>query len=516
MPNPPSQPGVYVHELPTNPPGIEGVATSTAAFIGGACRGPLDQPELITSYREFERTFGGVGRRGPLAQALWLFFMNGGRRAQVVRVARRSGEDAARAATIELGGGTRLEAASVGAWGNRLAVSVTHVEGDDPSGFDLRVAVEPADAAGATGLVEQFEGVSLDPASRRFVVGVLEQYSQLVRVATLGSERPPATTGMPCRAPPGSGSDGAAIGAAEVSDEANRAAKTGLYALREMHEFSLLCIPPFTADTLGNGLATWAAASQLCQERRAILLVDAPADWTVADAERGIGAYAALARENAAMYFPWLQVPDIQQPGRFTSVAPGGAVAGVIALSDMTSAVWSAPAGAGARVNGASGLVLAGGGARVDESDIRRLNPLGLNCLRLRPDGAAVVWGARTLAGADTLGSEWKYLPVRRLALYIEASLARGTAWAVFEPNGEPLWARLRHSVGDFMQELFRQGALQGASPKEAYFVRCDASTTTQADIETGVVNLVVGFAPVKPAEFVVLRVQQAAAVPGA
>jgi uncharacterized protein len=140
-----------------------------------------------------------------------------------------------------------------------------------------------------------------------------------------------------------------------------------------------------------------------------------------------------------------------------------------------------------------------------------QLNPLGLNCLRSFPVAGNLVWGARTLVGADLLASEWKYLPVRRTALFLEESLYRGTQWVVFEPNDEPLWAQIRLNIGAFMQNLFRQGAFQGRSPREAYIVKCDRETTTQNDINLGIVNILVGFAPLKPAEFVVIRIQQMA-----
>jgi len=139
------------------------------------------------------------------------------------------------------------------------------------------------------------------------------------------------------------------------------------------------------------------------------------------------------------------------------------------------------------------------------------LNLLGVNCLRTFPVFGNVVWGARTLAGADHLASEWKYIPVRRLALFIEESLFRGTKWVVFEPNDEPLWAQIRLNVGTFMHNLFRQGAFQGTTPREAYFVKCDKETTIQNDIDRGIVNILVGFAPLKPAEFVIIKISQIA-----
>jgi phage tail sheath protein FI len=140
-----------------------------------------------------------------------------------------------------------------------------------------------------------------------------------------------------------------------------------------------------------------------------------------------------------------------------------------------------------------------------------RLNPLGVNCLRTFPVVGPVAWGARTLAGADRLGDQWKYLPVRRLALFLEESLYRGTQWAVFEPNDEPLWGSIRLNVGAFMNTLFRQGAFQGATAREAYLVKCDRENNPQADIDRGILNIVVGFAPLKPAEFVIIHIEQLA-----
>jgi phage tail sheath protein FI len=168
--------------------------------------------------------------------------------------------------------------------------------------------------------------------------------------------------------------------------------------------------------------------------------------------------------------------------------------------------VWKAPAGSEASVSGASGLVIT-----MSDPENGQLNPRAINCLRTLPVYGTVVWGARTLHGDNDRGSEWKYVPVRRTALFIEESLYRGTQWVVFEPNDEPLWAQIRLNVGAFMQNLFRQGAFQGRTPREAYFVKCDRETTTQNDINLGIVNIHVGFAPLKPAEFVVLRIQQIA-----
>jgi phage tail sheath protein FI len=175
-----------------------------------------------------------------------------------------------------------------------------------------------------------------------------------------------------------------------------------------------------------------------------------------------------------------------------------------MARTDAARGVWKAPAGIDASLAGVSDLTI-----NLTNDDNGELNPLGINCFRNFPVIGRVVWGARTLRGADLLADEYKYVPVRRLALFLEESLYRGTQWVVFEPNDEPLWAQVRLNIGAFMQGLFRQGAFQGTTPQDAYFVKCDSETTTPNDQNLGRVNILVGFAPLRPAEFVILQIQQ-------
>jgi phage tail sheath protein FI len=213
----------------------------------------------------------------------------------------------------------------------------------------------------------------------------------------------------------------------------------------------------------------------------------------------------SLRSDHAAIYFPRLQMPDALQDNRLRNVGASGTMAGVYARTDSTRGVWKAPAGTDASLRNATLAV------RIDDLENGGLNPLGVNVLRNFPVFGNIAWGARTLDGADQQASEWKYIPVRRTALYIEESLYEGLKWVVFEPNDEPLWAQIRMNVGAFMNTLFRQGAFQGNTPAKAYFVKCDGETTTQNDIDRGVVNILVGFAPLKPAEFVVIQIQQLA-----
>ncbi len=297
---------------------------------------------------------------------------------------------------------------------------------------------------------------------------------------------------------------------------------TGIYALQKVDLFNLLSIPdatralPSNPTSLDTGLnlqaiqAIYSAAITLCNQRRAFLLVDPPPTATTVTAavdwkSTGLGGIGSTDGSGAA-YWPRLRAADPLNKNNLRSFAPSGAVAGIIAATDGSRGVWKAPAGTSAALNGVQGLTY-----QLTDPENGLLNPLGLNSLRTFPVYGNVVWGARTLAGADALASQWKYVPVRRMALYLEESLYRGLQWAVFEPNDEPLWAAIRLNINSFMQTLFLKHAFQGKTPAEAYFVKCDSETTTQTDIDNGIVNVLVGFAPLQPAEFVVIQIEQLA-----
>ena len=292
--------------------------------------------------------------------------------------------------------------------------------------------------------------------------------------------------------------------------------KRGIHALDNVDIFNMLCILPIK----DNESISWNAYSQALgyleqKNRRAVLIVDPPIHWTTKsdpqDLTKGIDGEGQVVRhKNAAIYYPRIKAPDPLKENRLRDFVPCGAVAGVMARTDGERGVWKAAAGVDAKINGVSDLTL-----KLSDEENGELNPIGVNCLRVMPPYGILVWGARTLRGADQLVDQWKYLPVRRLALYIEESLYRGTQWVVFEPNDEPLWAQIRLNVGAFMHDLFRKGAFQGSNPKDAYMVKCDHDTTTQTDIDRGIVNILVGFQPLKPAEFVILQIQQLAGQQG-
>ncbi len=510
-----SYPGVYIQEVPSGVRSITGVATSITAFIGRARRGEVNRPIRIQSFAEYTRLFGGLWQESTMSYAVGQFFRHGGSDALIVRVFGGDAENST--ATITLATATSelvLEARSPGTWGAALRATVDHTTATptDPLLFNLTIEELDRPLGDTVIAAETHRNVSVDPLSRRFVDTVLNTSSALVRVrqAAPEDESPGDATEAAAGDPT---DDGGAIDDAAITGDADQ--RTGIFALDAAELFNLLVIPPLSRETdIDN--ATWAAAAEYCQARRAVVLIDPPAAWTaspdtaITDASDGADALRAAIGPsraiNAALYYPRLRLPDPLSENRPGDFAPSGAVAGIIARTDTQRGVWKAPAGLEASFSGAQGFTYT-----MTDGQNGRLNPRGVNCLRTFPATGNVVWGARTLAGADQLASEWKYLPVRRLALYIEESLFRGTQWVVFEPNDEPLWAQIRLNIGAFMQNLFRQGAFQGATPRAAYFVKCDRETTTQNDIDLGIVNILVGFAPLKPAEFVVINIQQIA-----
>jgi uncharacterized protein len=442
--------------------------------------------------------------------------------AAVVDAVTAAGEAAAPVTKARLAADTlNLEAAYEGAWGNYLRARVDHdVKGDDAENlFNLSIR------DGLTGQVEQFRNVSVVEGHARQVDKVLENESRLMLVSgalpaarpaahhpdppagkTLWDDNAPETNSKVADA--GKASNGIRLVTDDFTGPGKAAAKQGLYALEQANLFNLLCIPPYqeNGDVDYEGLIP--AAATYCQERRAMLLVDAPAGWTDKDkAKEGMNKGEVGTTSNyAAIFFPRLRQANPLRDNQVEDFVPCGAVAGIFSRTDTQRGVWKAPAGLEATLVGVPQLSVS-----LNNAENGELNPLGVNCLRILPPAGRVVWGARTLEGDDRFASEWKYIPVRRLALFIEESLYRGTQWVVFEPNDEPLWAQIRLNIGAFMHNLFRKGAFQGSSPSDAYLVKCDSETTTQNDINLGIVNILVGFAPLKPAEFVILKIQQLA-----
>ncbi|MEM0921568.1 MAG: phage tail sheath C-terminal domain-containing protein [Pseudomonadota bacterium] len=305
----------------------------------------------------------------------------------------------------------------------------------------------------------------------------------------------------------GGGADGGLPQAGELIGSNALEPPTGMFALDNVDLFNILMIPRAAALTAANRDAVYSQAISYAEDRRAMVIIDLPEgittlqDMTDLMTELETAGYRST---NSAIYYPRVVIPDPTNDFRLRAVGASGTMGGVWARTDSTRGVWKTPAGIDTTLEGVSQLE-----AVLNDGQNGVLNPLAINALRTFPVIGTVAWGGRTGDGTDVQGSEWQYISVRRTALMLQESLFRGTQWVVFEPNDEPLWANIRLNVGAFMNGLFQQGAFQGATPREAYYVKCDSETTTQNDIDAGIVNIEVGFAPLKPAEFVVIRFRQ-------
>jgi Bacteriophage tail sheath protein len=552
-------PGVYVQEVSSGVHSIEGVSTSTAAFVGVADRGPIPgtilpggqpaQPLLVNGFTEYERNFGGFRNDSFLTYAARAFFDNGGQRLYVVRVTDHA-NPARRAAA---GGITSppstpfpiaISAANEGAWGNNIWVTIENASDFVPSSppvapatFKLTVMYAATTDPGVAkrSVVEVYDGVTFaDPSPSaalpsNYVGTLVNRRSEYISI-TARVVAQPSLTATPVQL--GGGFDGAVPSNTSdytgVPSADGIRAGTGLHALDNVTDVNIIAIPGIgDSATINFGVAYCKISRPLqdCFFVADVGTLDPPGARldsgspnvpTVAGAKAfaitGSSGGPVLDRsagDYGALYFPWVYAADPIGTGRNPRILlpPSGFIAGIYARTDASRGVFKAPAGTEAGLAGALGPATMVGDIEQDS-----LNPNAVNVIRTVPGSGLVVWGARTFAS----NAEWRYVPVRRMAIFLRVSIYYGIQWAVFEPNDEPLWSSLRLNIRSFMLTQFRAGAFQGAKPDEAFFVKCDTSTTTQQDIDNGVVNILVGFAPLKPAEFIVLKLSQKVNQPAA
>jgi uncharacterized protein len=613
-------PGVYIEEVPSGVRPIEGVSTSTTAFLGKAGKGYLDRAFMVTSFTEFRTNYGSFLGDSYLAHAALQFFNNGGKRLYIVRVARD-------AATADVSIADRkaspaktltVAASSPGAWGNTLEAVVADGTLNAANEFKLSIRLNNA-------VVETFDNLSVNPDALNFAENIVNAGSRLVRVAVdqandsaaAGTSASGATAAISLPADKrnlvvdlnGDGPQAIALASPVTSGaEIAAAIQAAVRALTPVHgstpaaaytaftaTFSggaylltsgaagkrssvvvtnsaagnaatLLKLgvtnggtetggaavlrPAVGAFLLGDGTVAGAttavtlgsdgttpqpndyiqalslldpardvnlvavpgigsrsvveAGSNYCRQRMDCFFVAdmTASDDTKEDAQNYVNALTVKS-SYAAVYFPWLKMVD---PTGVSSdpilVPPSGFVTGMFARIDSKRGIWKAPAGTEANLGGSVGLTTI-----ISDAEQDTLNPLGVNVIRFFPSSGTVIWGARTLATQSD--PEYRYVPIRRLAIFLEQSIYNGIQWSVFEPNDDDLWASLRLNIGAFMTTMFRAGAFQGDTPSKAFFVKCDAETNPPDQVNAGVVTVLVGFAPLRPAEFVVLRLSQ-------
>lgn len=526
-------PGVYVQEESSGAKPIEGASTSTACFVGRTTRGQPNRPTFVTTWAQFERAFGGLRKEYPMPLAVNQFFQNGGRRTYILRVLPRSAVKASTQVTIDgYNGPVDVQAIGGGKWGGDIRIKVrvnqfSHLTGKDedtrPYLYDWLVLVKNQD--GTYDEVESHEGVGGLESGDRFYATIINRDSAYIRIASdkdgkfsevsRGTEKTPKTGDVLI---PWKGDDKQNPPVPEPKphdlqngDDGNAAGPTpgdygsSLLELNRIDDASILLIPG-EVSAVGEGIA-------YVEGRRLgdmFYVVDPPdpketePSKQIEDVQTFVKEKITVKSSYAALYFPWVEVPDPYSTvmGATRKAPPSGMIAGLYARTDNTRGVWKAPAGTEAVLLGTVGLA-----AKVSDSEQDMLNPVGINCIRQFPASGIVVWGSRTLATSSN--PEYRYVPIRRMTNFLKASLFRGTQWVVFEPNDEPLWSAIRFNLNAFMMTQFRSGAFQGGKPSEAFIVKCDADNNIQATIDAGQIHILVAFAPLKPAEFVIIHIQQ-------
>ena len=548
----PTYPGVYVQEVPSAVHTITGVATSNAAFVDFFPAGPAGTAVKITSWAQFERIFGGLDQRSEASYAIMQFLTYGGSTAFVVRAV-----SGAQSATVDLpaqqygygyaagyagagwsgAGGAHVltvTASSPGAWGGQLRVGVDYnVKGGDPDLFNLVVQqVQVVNNRTQVLQSEIYRNLTLDSSNlASYAPQVVNQASILVTISdqTLGGVPDQTGPDVINNPPDGSfvaltgGNDGTSPQDGWTADLllGDQLKQTGIYALEAIAPdvFNIMCSPATALLDADNLAAVIAPVQAYCASKRAMYILDLPAAFDETPSYDGqLSAITNFTNDVVAdnrdsgtvLYFPRLTIADPLNQNRSRGVGASGTLAGIWAKTDATgaggNAVWLAPAGTQAALPG--NVTLA---CNLTDADHGTFNQLGVNVLRSFPLYGNLSWGARTLMGADVEASEWKYVPVRRTAYYIEESLVEGLKWVVFQPNDEDLWRKIRLNVTAFLQTMYLNQAFPGQTPAQCYFVKCDADTNPQAQIDLGIVTVIVGFAPLLPAEFVILQIEQMA-----
>jgi phage tail sheath protein FI len=491
-------PGVYVEEVEAGSRPIEGVGTAVAAFVGLASQGPVNTPTLVTNWSQFAQTFGEFMPGSYLAHAVYAYFLNGGGTAYVVRIGADGESPTAKAelpsAKDKATAAFRIAALESGAAGDGITVDVSPATDASDDTFKLTVRRNGKDE-------EVFDNLSVKKG-KTYAPTVVKTQSKLIKleeIGTAGALVPAAgSTAL---------SGGTKTTAVRVTPDdyvGSAADRTGFAGLEAVDTVTMLAVPDLMSvyqqgiiDLEGVQAVQLAmiAHCELMGDRVAIL--DAPPGYNAQQIREWRVDKVAYDSKYASLYWPWVKVYD-PIAGRPTFIPPSGSIAGIWARSDEARGVHKAPANE--VVRGALSLEL-----QLTKGEHDQLNPQGINCIRAFPGRGIRVWGARTLSSDPS----WRYLNVRRLFNYVEESILEGTQWVVFEPNDMALWERVKRTINAFLLGVWRDGALFGATPQEAFYVKCDAETNPPDVVDRGQLVVEVGIAPVKPAEFVIFRIAQ-------
>lgn len=516
-------PGVYIEEFEMGARPIEGVSTSTVGFLGITERGPTTLIYPVTSLTQYMRIYGGYLQNSYLTYAVDGFFSNGGKRCYIGRIA----PNAATTAETTLGV-INFKAVGPGDWGNRVGIRIenasideTNERQDGDKCFKLTIAYwksgklpnlevsEPEGEEQTKALnklirsadhFESFDNLAENPSSVDYFIKKLgdpqKNLSNLIVLS--GKGRPPNTEGNYFNVLEDGDNTTDPLLASDYRGDPNALPRerTGLTAFNEIDEISIISAPDIQLlDEVNRRTAMGHILTQCETLKDRFAILDTPKDFkNISDLK--IDALVTPSKYGA-IYYPWIKIYDPVTSGQ-KLIPPGGHIAGIYARSDTERGVHKAPANE--YVKGAIDLEF-----KITKGEQDILNPRGINVIRDFPGRGILVWGARTAI----LDTSWKYINVRRLFIYIEESIEEGTQWVVFEPNNEKLWARVRATITQFLTGVWRDGALMGTKPEEAFFVKCDRGTMTQDDIDNGKLICIIGIAPVKPAEFVIFRITQ-------
>lgn len=521
-------PGVYVKETDRGAKPIEGVGTAVAAFVGFTAKAPEPEdrlpedpdalrPRLVTSWRDYGRLFGEFTEEALLPHAVQGYFANGGGLAYIVRVPTSSGSDGGQSGAdagpktqmVPAGGREGVDSLEIESREGELEVEVTRPGppeegGDPPQTFTLTIRR-------GQDTPESYDNLTLKRDDEHFVERVVNGQSQLIRVTVPAASGVPLAQRLPAagtyRLPDPSRRAQAPARVDRGTIEGSEKARTGIRGLVIADEVTMVGVPDLATVARRDGevdlelfQGVQAKLIEHCEaagDRMAIL--DAPPELEAQSVKDWRENQATYDSKYAALYYPWIQVDNPFPDGGATiRVPPCGHMAGVWARTDQRRGVWKAPANE--VVRGARDVV-----NKITGGEQELLNPIGVNCIRPFGTRGIRVWGARTLSSDTT----WQYINVRRLFNYLQESIDRGTQWVVFEPNGRELWQRVKRTLRAFLTGLWEQGALVGANPDEAFFIKCDADNNPPSQVAQGLLRVEVGVAPSRPAEFVVIEISQ-------